>query len=164
MPKTIPKERLERVRDLWLLGKSERQIARLICAEYKITARAVRNYIALVRGKIAGEPGTTTEAARHRAEEIMLEALDLAANRVDPVTGALDPDYREMSTIARRLAELHGALVQKVEHSGGVGLNAKADDELAAKLTRAALAFASGTNGRGGSGGPQSGGAPAAPV
>jgi hypothetical protein len=159
---SIPKERLDRVRDLWMLGKSERQITRLVCAEYSITARAVRRYIVRVRDKIAGEPGTTTEAARKRAEEIMLEALEHAVSRVDADTGVAAPDYKEMSTIARRLAELHGALVQKVEHSGGVALNAKADDELLARLTRAA-AGPSGVVGAD-AGGPSPSAAPVAPV
>ncbi len=159
---TIPKERLERVRDLWLVGKSERQITRLVCAEYKITARQVRRYIALVRNKVAGEPGTSTEAARKRSEEIMLEALERAENRVDADTGMPDPDFKTMATIARHLAELHGALVQKVEHAGGVTLNPSADAELLARLTRAA-AGPSG-NGADDSGGQSASGAHVAPV
>jgi hypothetical protein len=129
----IPPERLERVRDLWLLGRSSRSIERTICAEYGVTARQARNYIRRMRDKIGLEAPTGTEAARKRSEEILLEVLERAESRPPALGG---PDFKTMATVARHLAELNGALVQKVEHSGGVGLNTKADDEVVAALDR----------------------------
>lgn len=139
----IPKERLERTRELWLMAKSPRSIERVICAEFGVTARAARNYIRRVRDHLNVEPGTDAEPARKRSEEMLLEVYDRASSRVNDL-GEPDPDLKTMATCARHLAELHGALVQRVEHSGGVGLNAKADDELLARLARVAASAVGG--------------------
>lgn len=117
--RVIPRERLERVEELYLSGCDEGEIQRAIAKAYGVTKRAARRYIRRVKAKLAerarGEdPGPT----RLRVQTMLLEAFRTAA------AGSTlhGPDAKAMVQAARTLAEVAGALGPKaIEISGRDG-------------------------------------------
>ena len=67
---TIPRERLDLAKRLFLAGKSSHAIARQLCAEYHVTARTARRYIALTEAKLAALPKSPPEAAPVRSAQM----------------------------------------------------------------------------------------------
>lgn len=99
------------VRELYLGGVGDRAIEDRASKRFGVTTRQVRTYIARVKARLAAEGVANPGPARLRSEELLLEALGVARDA---------GDARAMSLIAVRLADLHGALVQRMEHSGEV--------------------------------------------
>lgn len=149
---TIPRERLDLAKRLFLAGKSSHAIARQLCAEYHVTARTARRYIALTEAKLAALPKSPPEAVFQRAEAMLLETYEKARDGVKRMAVAQgggvsvveefpESNVAVMATVAVRLAELHGVGgPQRVDiTSGGKPLAALTDDEIDER-ERAALA------------------------
>ena len=148
--RVIPRERLVLTERLYLAGKPRQRIARRLCAEYGVTARTARRYIARIEAKLAALPQPPPEAVRQRAEEMLLETYRLARGAVKYVTfqdgvgsdtrketrAVEAPEVGTMANVALRLAELHGAAApQRVDvTSKGEQVGALPDAELLARI------------------------------
>lgn len=97
---------------LFLAGKAELAIQRELEARFGVSDRQARRYLQRVRAKLDEARGTNPGAARMRAETLLLEALEVARQKRQ---GSL------IARIASRLADLDGALVRRLEHSGPGG-------------------------------------------
>lgn len=150
----IPRERLDLAERLFIAGKGRQAIARALCAEYHVTARTARNYIARVEAKIAALPKSPPEAVFQRTEAMLLETYEKARDGVKRMAVAQgggvsvveefpESNVGVMATVAVRLAELYGVGgVHRVDiTSGGKPLAALTDDEIDER-ERAALAAA----------------------
>jgi hypothetical protein len=170
----VPRKRIERVRELWLSGRSDVQIQHIVSAEFRskrnpgrgVCCRQIRTDIKRVRDEFAqGEP-LNVEAARNRSEAMLLETYRRARSRKGYTMQGVaysDPDLKTMAVCAHRLAELFGAMApQKLALTGAVEVSTSADAELLAKLTRAATPADSG--GESQSGGATPSAVPVAPV
>jgi hypothetical protein len=160
--RTIPRERLDLVRELWLQGEDTRAIQRVVAERFAIKRRQVRTYIARVRAQLATELKSADPAeARARAEAMLLEAFATAR-------GGAKPDAKAMVMAAQRYAELHGVMApQKLQITGSLDLTGMSGEQLHARAT-ALLARATGGavapgagppdgRGAGGAGGPAPG-------
>ncbi len=128
MAQTIDPARLDEVEKRLLSAETPRKIERDLSAAYGITRRQVRNYIAIVRKRIA-----STAASRDPAVdgEIAREML-LNAYKVAEIGGEHGPNPGAMVQAARTYAEVTGALKPaRVDlTSGGKPLQALTEDEL----------------------------------
>lgn len=111
----IDPRRLERVEALYLSGTPVREIQRRVSEEFGCTRRMVRNYLALVRTKIAElAKGETPEDIRARVDGMLLRAFKLAGDTADP---------KAMVAAAHRYGELHGVFApKKLEVSASLDL------------------------------------------
>lgn len=109
----IPRARLARVEELWLLGRSERSIQRTVAREWTVTLRTVRRDIVRVQKKLAALPQNDPVAVKRRVEAMLLETY-----RVAKRGNKLGPQAAVMATVGARLAQLEGLLTDKIEHTG----------------------------------------------
>jgi hypothetical protein len=107
----IPPARIDLAAKLYLLGRSPRSIQHRLAREFGVDARTARRYLARAKKQLGAKRPVDPAAGAARAEALQLEAFALARTQADP---------RAMSLIAHRLAELDGALVQRLVHSGEV--------------------------------------------
>jgi hypothetical protein len=119
--KKIPRERLELVEKLYLSGKSGRAIGSVVCKRFGVSKRTVERYLSLVLNRISALPKPPPEAARARAESLLLSAYQIAKTK----RGMSGPDTKSMVAAARTLAEIDGVLSRKIEHSGAIDTTAK---------------------------------------
>lgn len=120
----IPRERIERTRELYLQGVPNLAIQSKLSREFNVSCRAVRTWIKIVVDKLGRAESANTEAARARASEMLLNAYLLARGRKGYTKDGPydDPDVKAMVAAAHRYAELHGAVGPKrVELSGPNG-------------------------------------------
>lgn len=133
--KLIPRERIEFTQKLYLQGKPRPEISRRVCARFGVKARTARNYIALVEKHLASLPKPPPEATFVRVESMLLQAYDHARRAVKVVKwqekgesgkGAKGVEYSKtlrapetgaMVNAAWRLAELHGLVVDRIDHT-----------------------------------------------
>lgn len=114
----IPNGRLEKVEELYLNARTEREISDECAKLWKITPRQVRRYLLIVRTNLAKLPRPTPEASRARAEEMLINAYRVAE------IGSLKngPDAKAMVQAARALGELDGLFgTKRFELSGPNG-------------------------------------------
>jgi hypothetical protein len=118
-PPKIPRERLERVEALYLGAHTDRQIQKIVAQEYGVTPRMVRNYIKLVRDRLAEQVrGIDPEIIRARVDGMLLSAYRAAE------LGSMDkgPDAKAMVQAAKAIGDLYGVMApKKFEHSGPGG-------------------------------------------
>lgn len=126
----IPAERLALAERMYLQGKPRTSITSALCSKYDVSARTARRYIEIVQRRIAALPKPPPEAVFQRAEEMLLEAYELARNSVQRIAvsqgagagSAVEefpqPNVGVMATIAARLAELHGVGGVEAKPSG----------------------------------------------
>ena len=121
----IPRERIDDTQAMWLAGVSPRKIEHDLAEKYGVTRRTARNYLAIVRRRLVKRGSVEVEAARARAEEMLLETYRCAKDRVGVTKDGheySDPDTKSMVAAAHRLAELFGAVGPKrIEFSGPGG-------------------------------------------
>lgn len=114
----IPRERLDEVRRLWMRGVPSLRIQRVLSTRWGVTTRTIRKYLKRVCDTLAKREEQTVEAHRIRAEEMLLETYRMARLRKGHTKDGVpydDPDVKTMAVVAFRVAELHGAVVKKVE-------------------------------------------------
>ena len=131
-PRRIPRERLDLVEKLWLAGKTDRQISRLVSKRFGVTLRQGRRYILRVRQSLAKRQieQVNPDSARARAISLLLETYAVAKSK----GGMSGPDTKTMAVVAARLAELEGAFAPKeLKHtvSGAIPLAGLSDETLA---------------------------------
>jgi hypothetical protein len=135
-PTKIDPKRLDLVEQLYLKGKSSREIQRVVAAKYTCDRRTVRRYLRIVQGRLARqgsdedpkELARRRGAARARAEALLLEAF-ACARKMQRVVGSGEdaevipqPDVKAMVSAAQRLMELDGvAAPTRLEHAGPGG-------------------------------------------
>lgn len=108
--RTIPRERLDEVERRYLRGEDEREIQRELAVQYKITRRQVRNYLELVKKKLAEQvKSVSPDEGRARVEGLLLNAYRLASIG-SPKFG---PDSRGMVAAAKHLGDLYGSFAPK---------------------------------------------------
>lgn len=121
----IPPGRLEKVRDEYLRGALLLDRQRELANEWNISTRQVRNYLARVKRQLAKHEAKDVEAARARAEQMLLHTFDVAENRKGHTMAGTeydDPDTKSMVAAAVALADVFGAKgPTKVEHTGKDG-------------------------------------------
>jgi hypothetical protein len=140
----IDPERLKFVEGMYLGGKARSRITSAVCERYGIKARQARHYLTIVEKRLADLPRPSPEATAARVEAMLLEAYELARTGVQRISvsqgagaGSVvqefpQPNVGVMTTVAQRLAELHGAFADPKEPraSGAVVI------ELPASLAR----------------------------
>lgn len=128
MAATIDPHRLDEVEKRLLAAETPRKIERDLSAFYGITRRQVRNYLAIVRKRIASTAATRDPAVDG---EIAREML-LNAYKVAEIGGEHGPNPGAMVQAARTYAEVTGALKPaRVDlTSGGKPLQSLTEDEL----------------------------------
>jgi hypothetical protein len=108
----VPPARIDLAAKLYLLGRSPRAIQHRLVREFGVDPRTARRYLARAKKQLGAKRPVDPAAGAARSEALQLEAFALARTQ---------GDSRAMSLIAHRLAELDGALVQRLEHSGPGG-------------------------------------------
>lgn len=110
----IPRERLAKAYELYLAGQQRSSITSTLCKLYEVSARQARHYLKLALERFPRAEPTSPEAARARAEAMLLEAAELARAKKDP---------KALATCAARLAELDGVLgPRRLELTGAGGV------------------------------------------
>lgn len=107
----IDPERIDLAAKLYLLGRTPRSIQCTLARRFGVDPRTARRYLARAKQRLGSQRRVDPASGAARAEALQLEAYALARSQGDP---------RAMSLIAHRLAELDGALVQRLVHSGEV--------------------------------------------
>ena len=133
----IAPERLAYVEGLYTRGYGPREIARRARAKFGVKPRQVRNYVRIVRARLAAEiKAIDPEVVRARVEGMLERAYQAAAQD----RGGRGANATAMTLAATRLAELHGVMApRKFEHSGSVSIDPKAlNDRLTQFLVGAA--------------------------
>ena len=107
--------RIDHAERLYLAGRTPRTIQRTLTRTYGVTPQTARHYLARAKKRLASRPSNeiSPDAARARAESLLLEAAAMARAKEDP---------KALAMIAHRLAELDGAVgPRRVELSGPGG-------------------------------------------
>lgn len=108
----IPRERIEKARELWLSGRPPSECQRELSEQFGVTQRAARRYLQIARERLERDAPPKPGAARARAEQLLLEAYAVALS---------ERDAKTMGWIAERLGKLDGLFKEKFELSGKNG-------------------------------------------
>lgn len=113
--RTIPQPRLDEVEKRYLQGQSCHQIEKDLSIEYQITRRQVRNYLAIVKNKLAARFVEIDPAVeRARVESLLLRAYQAA----EVGSEKFGSDARAMVLAAGRLGDLYGVFApQQINHN-----------------------------------------------
>ena len=112
----IPRERIDAARDLWLSGRPPVALQNELAQRFNVTQRAARRYIQIARERIEKDTPPQPGAARARAEQMLLQAFEIALKECDAKT---------MGWLTERLGKLDGLFNEKLELSGKVAVAAE---------------------------------------
>lgn len=112
----IPRERIDAARDLWLSGRPPVALQNELASRFNVTQRTARHYIEIARKRIERDAPPQPGAARARAEQMLLQAFEIALS---------ERDAKTMGWLTERLGKLDGLFNEKLELSGKVNVAAE---------------------------------------
>lgn len=108
----IPRERIDHAIELWLTGRPPVALQNELAERFGVTQRAARRYIQIARERLEKDAPPQPGAARARAEQMLLQAFEIAFKAGDAKT---------MGWLAERLGKLDGLFNEKFEITGKNG-------------------------------------------